>query len=91
MTVVWELRHRLREYLSRAEAGESFAVTVFGRPVAVLGPIAARRPTWAHLVASGRLTPPANPDTRALPSTYPPSTGTTATDALLAERRADDR
>jgi prevent-host-death family protein len=86
-----ELRHRLREYLGRAQAGESFEVTVFGRPVAGLGPLAARRPTWAQLVASGRLTPPANPDTNTMPPRRQPTTGISATEALLAERRADDR
>ena len=86
-----ELRHRLREYLARAQAGESFEVTEFGRPVATLGPLAARQPTWAQLVASGRLTPPANPDTTSLPSRRPPAGDITATDALLAERRADGR
>jgi prevent-host-death family protein len=86
-----DLRHRLREYLARAEAGESFDVTEFGRPVAVLGPLPARRPTWAQLVASGRLTPPANPDTRTMPPRRPATRGVTATEALLAERRADER
>ena len=86
-----DLRHRLREYLGRAQAGESFEVTVFGRPVAVLGPLPTGRPTWAQLIASGRLTPPANPDTRSMPPRRPPTTGVTATQALLAERRADER
>jgi len=86
-----ELRHRLRDYLARAQAGESFEVTEFGRPVAVLGPLPARRPTWAQLVASGRLTPPAIPDTRSMPSRRAPTTGITATEALLAERRVDER
>jgi prevent-host-death family protein len=86
-----ELRHRLREYLGRAQAGESFEVTVFGRPVAAIGPLPARRPTWAQLVNSGRLTPPANPDTHTMPPRRPPTTGISATAALLAERRADDR
>ena len=86
-----ELRHRLREYLARAQAGESFEVTEFGRPVAVLAPLPAPQPTWAQLVASGRLTPPANPGTGSLPPRRPPTTGITATKALLAERRADER
>ena len=86
-----ELRHRLREYLERVQVGESFEVTEFGRPVAVLGPLPARRPTWAQLVVSGRLTPPANPDTGTMPPRRPPTTGVTATEALLAERSADER
>lgn len=86
-----ELRHRLREYLERAQAGERFEVTVFGRPVAVLGPLAGGRATWADLVATGRVTPPMNPDTGALPPRRPPAGDVTATDALLTERRADPR
>jgi len=86
-----ELRHRLREYLGRAQAGESFEVTVFGRPVAALGPLAAGQSTWAQLVDSGRVTLPANPDTLTMPPRRAPTTGLTATEALLAERRADDR
>jgi prevent-host-death family protein len=86
-----ELRHRLREYLARAQAGESFEVTVFGRPVAVLGPLPARRSTWEQLVASGRLALPANPDTRSMPPRRPSVSGITATEALLSERSSDVR
>jgi prevent-host-death family protein len=38
-----ELRNHMGDVLRRTEAGERFAVTVFGRPVAELGPIRARR------------------------------------------------
>ncbi len=34
-----DLRHRLRDYLRRVEAGEAFEVTSFGRTVAHLGPV----------------------------------------------------
>lgn len=34
-----ELRRRSRYYLARVVAGEHFEVTVFGRPVADLGPL----------------------------------------------------
>jgi antitoxin (DNA-binding transcriptional repressor) of toxin-antitoxin stability system len=37
-----ELRHRSRYYLARVVAGEHFEVTVFGRPIADLGPLDAR-------------------------------------------------
>ncbi len=43
------------------------------------------------LIADGRVTPPLNPDTVELPEPRPATTGTTATDALLAERRSDTR
>lgn len=86
-----ELRHRLREYLARVEAGEGFEVTVFGRPVAELRPVVGRRPTLSQLVAQGRVTPAQNPDTTSLPHALASTTGTSATAALLAERLGDER
>jgi hypothetical protein len=44
-----------------------------------------------RLIAEGRVTPPLNPETRDLPQPVPAITGTTASEALLAERRADTR
>ena len=85
-----ELRHRLRQYLARVDAGEAFEVTVFGRAVARLGPIRDRG-RWERLVEQGRLTPPTNPDTSNLPSPAPSSTGISATQALIQERRSDHR
>jgi prevent-host-death family protein len=38
-----ELRNNVGEVLRRAEAGERITVTVSGRPVAELGPVAARQ------------------------------------------------
>ncbi|HEV2724297.1 MAG TPA: type II toxin-antitoxin system prevent-host-death family antitoxin [Thermoleophilaceae bacterium] len=38
-----ELRNNVAEVLRRAEAGESFTITVAGRPVAQLGPASKRR------------------------------------------------
>jgi prevent-host-death family protein len=38
-----ELRDNVAEVLRRAEAGEEFTITVAGRPVALLGPVAKRR------------------------------------------------
>lgn len=86
-----ELRHRLREYLGRVEAGERFEVTVFGRAVAQLQPISGAPQTLAKLIAEGRVTPPLEPDTSRLPALVQSTTGTTATEALLAERREDPR
>jgi prevent-host-death family protein len=86
-----ELRHRLRDYLRRAEAGEAFEVTSFGRTVAQLGPSRSEHRTWERLVAEGKITPPLNPDTRDLPAPYRVLPGPTATEALLAERREDPR
>lgn len=86
-----DLRHRLRDYLKRAEAGEAFEVTSFGRTVAHLGPARTRQGTWQRLVAEGKLTAPVQPDTSRLPEPIPIRIGTTATDALLAERREDPR
>jgi prevent-host-death family protein len=86
-----ELRHRLREYLVRVDAGERFEVTVFGRPVAQLAPLEARPATLARLAAEGKLTPATHAATTALPPAQPVTTGTTATQALLAEREGDAR
>jgi excisionase family DNA binding protein len=44
-----------------------------------------------RLIESGRVTLPANRDSSVLPATRPATTGLTATEALLAERRADPR
>ncbi len=85
-----DLRHRLREYLRRAEAGESFEVTTFGRTVAHLTPARAGQSTWDRLVVEGKLTPPLNPGP-GLPPARPAVKGTTATEALLAERGEDTR
>lgn len=85
-----DLRHRLREYLARVEAGERFEVTVFGRAVARLEPVAARA-TMQRLIEEGKVTPPLNRDSSRLPAPAPVTTGTTATEALLAERRSDER
>jgi len=45
-----ELRNNVSEILRRAEQGERFTITVAGRPVAELGPVASeRRATFAQL------------------------------------------
>jgi prevent-host-death family protein len=86
-----ELRHRLRDYLKRAEAGEAFEVTSFGRAVAHLGPARSERGVWDRLVEDGKITAPLNPDTVHLPPLRAATKGMSATEALLAEREADLR
>jgi prevent-host-death family protein len=44
-----ELRNNVGEVLRRAETGEQFTITVSGRPVAELGPVAKRR--WVGVAA----------------------------------------
>ncbi|MDA8067509.1 MAG: type II toxin-antitoxin system prevent-host-death family antitoxin [Actinomycetota bacterium] len=64
MTVIpqRDLRNEVSDVLRRAEAGETFTITVNGRPVAQLGPIAQdKRTTFAQVfqdtpVDSGWLT-----------------------------------
>ena len=87
---VRELRHRLREVVRRAESGETFSVTLYGRTVATLGP-AMSGTSLARLIEEGKVTPPLQPDTSRLPDPLPVTTGMTATQALLAERRDDRR
>jgi prevent-host-death family protein len=49
-----ELRNNVSDVLRRAEGGEQFTITVAGRPVAELGPVAKRRwvgaPTLREIV-----------------------------------------
>jgi prevent-host-death family protein len=55
MTVIAqrELRNQISALLKRAERGERFTVTVDGRPVAELGPLAsARKPAPADRLAA---------------------------------------
>ncbi len=44
-----------------------------------------------RLIETGRAAPPLNPDTSVLPRRWPVTTGITASEALLAERREDPR
>lgn len=86
-----ELRHRLREYIARVQAGERFEVTSFGQPVARLLPSDRRPVGLAQLIAEGRVTPAQDPDTTSFPMPLAPTTGVGATETLLAERDADPR
>lgn len=68
-------------------------------PVARPGPVRRVLTVYARdrvsimerLIETGRATPPLNPDTSVLPPTWPSTTGITASEALLAERRDDPR
>jgi antitoxin (DNA-binding transcriptional repressor) of toxin-antitoxin stability system len=86
-----ELRHRLRYYLARVGGGERFEVTLFGRPVASLGPLPSALTSFDRLVEEGKITPALNGDTSRLPTPFPITTGVSATAALLDERRSDAR
>jgi prevent-host-death family protein len=48
-----QLRNDISDVLRRAEAGERFTITVAGRPVAELGPVAKRR--WVPASALAEL------------------------------------
>lgn len=82
-----ELKARLSQHVRRAEAGVSVTITDRGRPIAVLGPIAARvDTTWARaLVADGRAAwsggKPAGMATRI------PHRGSLASKQVLEDRR----
>jgi prevent-host-death family protein len=54
---VRELRRDLSDYLRRVGQGESFAVTLRGRPVAVLGPAPEQRDPLARLVLERHVIP----------------------------------
>lgn len=86
-----EFRHRLRSYIERVEAGEGFEVTVHGRPVGRFVPLDPSLTPLERLIAEGKVTPALDPDTSTLPPPVKASTGLSATEALLAERRSDLR
>lgn len=52
---VRELRQNASKYLHRVAAGESFAITEHGRPVAVLNPPPVALSVYDELIASGEL------------------------------------
>jgi prevent-host-death family protein len=86
---VRELRQNLSVYLRRVAAGEVFAVTEHGRPVAVLGPLPPSD-AFERLVAAG-VAHPAQGDLFALgpplaPEDFP---GDVSLSDALQEQRAD--
>lgn len=85
---VRELRQHASEWLRRAAAGESFEVTVRGRPVARLVPANDPARGLDRLLASGRLRPGRGRVEDSEP--LPPAAGLTASE-VLQEARADER
>jgi hypothetical protein len=63
---------------------------VFGRPVAERGPVQTGE-GLQRLVAEGRVTAALNPDTSSLPPLTRATSGISASEALIAERRGDPR
>lgn len=89
---VREIRQNLSVFLRRVRRGETFTVTDHGAPVALLTPLpGASEDRLAGLIATGRIAP-ATDRGHALPSpAAAPPGGPSATEALLAERYAEDR
>ena len=85
-----ELRENLHRYLERAANGDAFDVTDRGRPLARLGPLPDRGNRLARLVADGKVTP-ARRRVQDIPQGRSAPGGQSATEAILAERYADDR
>ncbi len=83
---VRELRQYASRYLARVANGESLQVTDRGRPVALLVPVG--NDQWQTLLASGRVTPPAD-QTDAL--NEPPSDYGIDGSVRLAEMREGER
>lgn len=89
---VREIRQNLSVFLRRVRRGETFTVTDHGAPVALLTPLpAGSDDPLADLVALGRVLPGSGRG-GPLPAPVPAPAGRpSATEALLAERRADER
>lgn len=87
-----EMRQSISVYLRRVRAGEMFTVTDHGLPVALLIPLPALSgDPLADLVAAGRVLPAAN-RSGALPSPAAARADRpSVTEALLAERQAEQR
>jgi len=78
-----ELRDKLTATIRRVRTGETIEITHHHEPVAVLAPVASDR--VAALVQAGDATPAERPFE--LPRrAFPPTTGTTATEALEEDR-----
>lgn len=86
---VRELRQQASVWLRRVEHGESFEVTVHGRPVALMVPYRTGDPL-ARLRAQGRLIA-AKHDLLAVEPAPPPTAGEPALSEILADMRADER
>ena len=86
---VRELRQHASRWLRRVEQGESFEVTVHGRPIALLVP---KEPTSVidRLAAEGRLSV-AEGDLLELGPPLPPKAGVPLPSEVLEQMRADER
>lgn len=84
-----ELRQQASVWLRRVERGESFEVTVHGRPVALLVPHRTGDPL-ERLRAQGRLVP-AKRDLLAVEPAAPAPSGEPTLSEILAAMRADER
>ena len=86
-----EIRQNLSVFLRRVRGGETFTVTDHGSPVALLTPLPATSDDpLADLIALGRVLP-ANGRGGSLPAPVTAAARPSATEALLAERRAEKR
>jgi prevent-host-death family protein len=85
---VRELRNNVAAVLRQARAGQRVLVTVDGRPVAQLGPIApdATGVTLWDLAAAGLIEPPRRPDRPAAPAPLPMPADLSAERLLRATR-----
>lgn len=88
---VREIRQNLSVFLRRVRRGESFTVTDHGAPVALLTPLPASGDPLADLVALGRVIPATARGGAFPPPVAGPADGPSATEELLADRRADQR
>jgi prevent-host-death family protein len=89
---VREIRQNISVFLRRVQAGETFTVTDHGSPVALLIPVPAHSDDrLADLVAAGHVLPAANRRGVLPAPAKAPADRPSATEALLAERRADER
>lgn len=87
-----EVRQNLSVYLRRVRAGEAFTVTDHGLPVALLTPVpSAHDDPLADLISIGKVAPAGNRGGQLPERAQAPAGRPTATEALLADRRSDER
>lgn len=89
---VREIRQNISVFLRRVKAGEAFTVTEHGSPVALLAPVPADSGDGlADLVATGQVLPAPNRGGVLPTPASAPVDRASVTQALLDERRADER
>lgn len=84
---VRELRQQASALLQRVATGVTIQITNHGHPVAQLVPVGDQRASRADLIASGELQPGRGELLDVEPVAAP--AGSTSTEELLAEQRAD--